>query len=828
MKRFRDIYILTLMMILLMGCNRSGDDALSSAADMSPLSSCIATRSDGGEWSSGESIGVVMISLDGSSAGINSGCFVATGTGSETTFVSDTPMSRLDDGASYIVAYYPYSTSVNLEKSLDIDVRDLEDDILVSEMQYSDYTEETTLSFDPLLSKIVFNINAATASDYDNFVNGSVSISGLTPCAEFDIELSAFTLGESEIITLQSSQSEAVSSVTRSEGMDIELSTSIIPQSSTDASVNFALADGSTYSISLDVATLSSGMVYTYSADVTSSGVELQSLTITPWGDGGLQSGIATVIPDGYIAIYDEDDFREYFSYDNNITVNLILMNDLDLDSDWEMSYGLYRDCVFDGNGHTITYGFSQNYDSYMNEFFDTPLCIHALFCINSGTIRNLTVAGDIDLTAEDYSECEMAGITEDNSGIIQNCVSKLSVTATKLKRFGGIAIKQDGSDRAIINCCNLGDINISNGFLAKEETNSDNYGIGGVLVYTFNDATLKNCYNAGDIVVTDEVGYYGGVVAYLNSADKSYVNYLFNSAKYSDLEAVGNSDVLGAAYFSDKIILNIDDEKMQSLAFVEILNNEAYNIAKEDGVEELKAWKMGESSYPEFDVLLSPYYTDLPAGLGTEEYPYIISTSQQLVDLSSEVAAGDDKEGVYYAVLNSIFLIGLSSDWVPIGTAETPFQGDFSSVSGNHEIITLNISGYSDRYNSLFGVIGAKGSVHDISIAGEITANYYCAGVASINYGSISSIYNYATICSHGTYSYIGGVVAVNIGGTVSDCVNEGAISESGTYVTIGTIVGVNSGGTVSQCSSTVGATVDGLKSIYNSTNNYIVGSER
>ncbi len=812
MKIFRYIYILTLLS-LFVGCQSDGEESdAPSDIDMS-LESFNASRSDGVEWSSGDSVGVVMISHEGSSVGIDRECYVASSSGADVLFSSDTPISYLDDGESYVVAYYPYSFAINDHKSLDIDVREEFDHLLVSAMKSGSYKNDLDITLHPLLAQISFSVEAVEGYDSSKLEGMSLSLSGLTPCAEYDLELEEFTFGEVEEFELQST-------TTRSD-VSTDFSASIIPQSATEAYVNFTFADGSSYSLSLDVATLSSGMVYTYSASVSDSGVELQSLTITSWGDGGSQSGVASVIPSGYTAIYDEADFREHFIVNVSLKANYILMADLSLGSDWSSSQGISSGYIFDGNGHTITYGISS--DIVENG--------HALFHINNGTIRNLSVAGDLDFTGGDYSEYYFGGVAykNGNSGVIQNCTSSLNVKATKLIRAGGIATVSLGT---IVNCCNLGDIKLTNG----ESSDTHVGGITGHLTPSSNSYTamVKNVFNAGDIELADGVGYCGNIIGY---ADESYLksgnivfDYLFCSVDYNDVNPIGNSsdiDYFDYLYLTGKAVLYVEDEAMRSVAFVEILNNEAYSIAEDDGIDGLKAWKLG-TEYPELDTILAPYYTSLSTGLGTAEYPYIISTAQQLVDLSSEVAAGDDKTDVYYTLLNNVYLIGLSSDWVPIGTSDTPFQGHFGSISGNMQSVTLNIETYDVQFNSLFGVVGESGYIHDIEMKGSIIANYYCASVASINYGTVTGCNNYATVHSEGAYSYVGGLVAVNMeSGTVSDCVNEAKISEIGYYVTIGTVVGVNAG-TTSNISSTVSATHSGNSTKYTTTDNYIIGSTR
>lgn len=105
--------------------------------------------------------------------------------------------------------------------------------------------------------------------------------------------------------------------------------------------------------------------------------------------------------------------------------------------------------------------------------------------------------------------------------------------------------------------------------------------------------------------------------------------------------------------------------------------------------------------------------------GEGTKESPYQIESLSHLMGLAESVAAGNDYEGCYFELTQSLDLGGLSinrGDWNPIGwyrnqaelsgEVSTPFRGNFDG--GGNTISGLKIAGELDGKTNLglFGVI--------------------------------------------------------------------------------------------------------------------------
>ena len=203
---------------------------------------------------------------------------------------------------------------------------------------------------------------------------------------------------------------------------------------------------------------------------------------------------------------------------------------------------------------------------------------------------------------------------------------------------------------------------------------------------------------------------------------------------------------------------------------------------------------------------------------------PFVICTAEELANLSDQVNAGDDKQGVYYQLGRNIALSAYreTPGWIPIGSnAGNPFSGNFD---GNGKIISNLVIDDFDLANAgLFGYISG-GTVKNLRVdKATIVGNYGVGGVAgSIEGGSI------ANCCVTGStiegYESVGGVAGyVDNGSIVTNCyVTGGTVKGSDS---IGGVAGyVDSGGIVTNCYAT--GEVAGINNIggvvgfvYNST---------
>lgn len=165
-----------------------------------------------------------------------------------------------------------------------------------------------------------------------------------------------------------------------------------------------------------------------------------------------------------------------YFLLDVNINLD---------NKDWTPISGFAG--FFDGNNKTIS-GLTSS-----------------LFGKNSGTIRGITVEGNISISA---------GICTQNSGTVENCTNKATINALNVTYtgVGGIVGTNSGT---IQSCINEGSVS------------GNNQNVGGIVGYT--DAGISNCYNYGNISGQSNVGGISGKVNLLSDEWKNITISCYN-----------------------------------------------------------------------------------------------------------------------------------------------------------------------------------------------------------------------------------------------------------------------------------------------------------
>lgn len=194
-----------------------------------------------------------------------------------------------------------------------------------------------------------------------------------------------------------------------------------------------------------------------------------------------------TSVPSGYTPIYDADDLQ---NMQEDLTANYILMNDIDLSGiNWKpMRYsktGVYTlgfTGTLEGNGFTIR-NLTVNGEKYDDG---------ALFYQNEGTIQNLRVTGQINLTSKSGIVRYAASLALYNEGTIYNCTSAAGITAggDMPVRVGGLVSENQGT---IDYCRYTGTIHASAG--------NGQVCVGGITYINDDDAVISHCENVGIIL---------------------------------------------------------------------------------------------------------------------------------------------------------------------------------------------------------------------------------------------------------------------------------------------------------------------------------------
>ena len=194
-------------------------------------------------------------------------------------------------------------------------------------------------------------------------------------------------------------------------------------------------------------------------------------------------------------------------------------------------------------------------------------------------------------------------------------------------------------------------------------------------------------------------------------------------------------------------------------------------------------------------------------SGSGTSADPYLITSTDDLNQLATNVNNGTDYKNVYFKQTKDIAYstegVGnTQSNYTAIGVQSHYFRGHYDGQG--HTISGIRIyKGGKDNLNSFQGIFGmADGAdIRGITLADtRITGFYNIGGIVGQNYGTVSDCHVAADVLISAVKSnanYHGGIVGRNYEGTVSDCTSAATLTNaSGSYY--GGIAGMNYTGTL------------------------------
>lgn len=181
--------------------------------------------------------------------------------------------------------------------------------------------------------------------------------------------------------------------------------------------------------------------------------------------------------------------------------------------------------------------------------------------------------------------------------------------------------------------------------------------------------------------------------------------------------------------------------------------------------------------------------------GEGTEQSPFLIGTSSELLELSNKVNHTETPEsttGLVFALTADIDMYGV--EFESIGTADHPFAGKFTGKYDglNHVLVNLETAG-----KGLFGYTAPGALIEGIGVANaQVGDNFTISevgGIVGVNLGTVRYCFFYGTVLG---INSVGGIVGVNgsesgTTGDVDSCYSSGKIIAAGTFV--GGVVGKN-----------------------------------
>lgn len=197
---------------------------------------------------------------------------------------------------------------------------------------------------------------------------------------------------------------------------------------------------------------------------------------------------------------------------------------------------------TFNGGGYTITLQGGMTFIGTMERY--------GLFNTVSGTIRNLTVAGTVDLGTKAGNVGGIAGFLE-SGGVVKNCLNTASVSGKN--NIGGIVGMSKGT---VSGCANRGAIITTNsgnsggvvgmgssgstidGCYNSAEIYAKSFAAGGI-VGNMSGQSISNCYNTGAVSVGTKNA--GGIAGQASSySGEITMQSVYNAGKISGGSAVG------------------------------------------------------------------------------------------------------------------------------------------------------------------------------------------------------------------------------------------------------------------------------------------------
>ncbi|MBQ7951261.1 MAG: hypothetical protein IJ278_06035 [Clostridia bacterium] len=402
------------------------------------------------------------------------------------------------------------------------------------------------------------------------------------------------------------------------------------------------------------------------------------------------------------------------------------LANDITLTAKCWTPIGLYEEFqgIFDGNGHTI---------SNLNYTIGNYDCA-GLFAYNNGTIKNLTVVGNIKATAK-------VGmlVGENNNGLIENCFSTGTVTSTGNEVGGLIGLNFSGRIR----------------YCGSDATVSGKENVGGLVgqhqgYYSDQVALINDCYAQGDVSGNTNVG---GLIGRMHIVynQEPIVRDCYASGFVSGGTGGGLLGTSGGRYYNSYYYHgNAGNQRGFAVSPEELKQQDTFYQWNFDTV-----WKM-DGGYPYIQLRDGDKSISFE-GSGSEDFPYLIKTERQLYAMATDQARMGDN--IYYQLANDIALT--AKHWTPIG-ASVDFRGVFD---GNGHTIS-NVEHVRSSINNI-GFFGVNaGTIKNLKVSGDIIGKGNTGLLAATNYGLIENCLSEGTVVSNGDNA--GGLVGYNDGGKI------------------------------------------------------------
>lgn len=300
---------------------------------------------------------------------------------------------------------------------------------------------------------------------------------------------------------------------------------------------------------------------------------------------------------------------------------------------------------------------------------------------------------------------------------------------------------------------------------------------VGGIAGITLGDSQINNCSFLNLVSGRSRVGGIAGDVSGGSFADC----YLGGSI-------IGYDAVTGVVAG----IIN-EDAKFENLSFSTPTANVTF------------AGKIHENANAEF---INCQYSLGGSSINMEssvhikiEYPpVIIGSAKELISLAEEVNGGNTYEGRIIKLSADINLAKIN--WVPIGTEENPFMGDFDG--DGHLIKNLTVNMPDTDYAGLFGCV--YGQIRNVRLSNcNVVGRDYVGALVGYSYDNIRNSSVTGTVEGRNS---VGGLVGYQWEGFIADCYAE--VDVSGVN-SVGGFTGASGASAYQNCYSIGSVTAEG-----------------
>jgi len=151
----------------------------------------------------------------------------------------------------------------------------------------------------------------------------------------------------------------------------------------------------------------------------------------------------------------------------------------------------------------------------------------------------------------------------------------------------------------------------------------------------------------------------------------------------------------------------------------------------------------------------------------------FSISNAQQLAGLAVLVNAGNSFMGKEVMLTSDVSLTGRT--WIAIGTASSPFYGQFHGGGKTIDSVTVFQPGSDNQ--GLFGSIALNGVIQDVTLKNASVVGRNCVGgvAGRIYHGTVKNCMCFGNVSGHGQNA--GGIVGRNLYGSVMNCLSAGTV---------------------------------------------------